>query len=163
MNKKLSLTLTECEANTLVQLSINHPWRDARTRAAGLLKLHAGEHPTAIGATLNVSHQSLYNWRDAWESKGLVGLASGHTGGRPLAMPEDMIVTAVSVASQEALSLKGIAERVEAAHQCKLPCTLETLGKMLKARGFSFKRTRMSLKKTATPSDLPPARKNLPV
>ena len=163
MNKKLSLVLTECEVTTLLQLSINHPWRDARTRAAGLLRLHAAEHPTAIGGQLNVSHQSVYNWRDAWESKGLVGLISGHAGGRPLAMSEAMIATAVSVVTQEALSLKGIAERIEAAHQCKLPCTLETLGKMLKRRGFSFKRTRMSLKKTVTPSDLPPARKNLPV
>lgn len=161
MKKKLSLT--ECEATTLLQLSINHPWRDARTRAAGLLMLAAGEHRTVIGGKLNISHQSIYNWREAWESKGLVGLISGHAGGRPLALPEALIATAVLVASQEALSLKGIAERIEATHQCALPATLETLGKILKARGFSFKRTRMSLKKSGTRSDLPLARKNLPV
>ena len=160
MKKKLSLT--ECEAITLQQLSINHPWRDARTRAAGLLLLAAGEHRTAIGAKLNVSHQSIYNWHGVWENRGVVGLLSGHAGGRPLALPEALIATAVSVASQEALTLKGIAERIKTAHQCELPCSLETLGKTLKARGFSFKRTRMSLKKSGTRSDLPPARKNLP-
>jgi transposase len=147
MNKKLSLSLSECEAKTLLQLSINHPWRDARTRAAGLLCLHAGEHPRAIGNKLNVSHQSIYNWREAWESKGLVGLLGGHVGGRPLALPESMIATAVSVAKQGALSVRGITQRVEAAHQCDLPCTQETLRKMLKRHGLSFKRTRMSLKK----------------
>jgi transposase len=98
----------------------------------------------AIGRKLNVSHPSLYSWQDAWESKGLV---SGHTDGRPLAMREDMIATAVTIASQEALCLKGIAERVEAAYQCKLPCTLEKLRKMLKWQGFGFKRMRMSLNK----------------
>ncbi len=56
---KISLTLSECETETLTQLSINHPWRDARTRAAGLL--------------LGASHQSLYNWRHAWEARGLIG------------------------------------------------------------------------------------------
>jgi len=33
----------------LPALSINHPRRDARLRASGLLMLSKGEHPTAIG------------------------------------------------------------------------------------------------------------------
>lgn len=159
---KKTLSLTECEATTLLQLSVNHPWRDARTRAAGLLMLAGGTHRTVIEDRLNVSHQSLYNWREAWENKGLLGLIGGHAGGRPAGLSEALITTAVSIAAEEALSLKGIAERIEATHQCTLPVTLETLGKTLKARGFSFKRTRMSLKKNGTRSDLPLARKNLP-
>jgi transposase len=148
---KIQLTLSECETETLIQLSINHPWRDARTRAAGMLMLGAREHPSAIAKKLGVSHQSLYNWRHAWEASGLVGLMGGHTGGRPRSLSAEMMATAVAVARTEALTLKQIAQRIEAAHHCPLPCVLETLGDHLRAHGFSFKRTRLSLKKTAMP------------
>lgn len=147
---KIKLTLTECETETLVQMSINHPWRDARTRAAGMLMLGAKEHPTAIAKKLGVSHQSIYNWRHDWEALGITGLMGGHTGGRPRALSVEMLATAVTVARTEALTLKRIAERIEAAHQCALPCALETLSVRLRASGFSFKRTRLSLKKTET-------------
>ena len=144
---KIQLTLTECETETLVQMSINHPWRDARTRAAGMLMLGAKEHPTTIAQKLGVSHQSIYNWRHDWEALGITGLMGGHAGGRPQGLPAEMLATALSVARTEALTLKRIAERVEAAHQCPLPCSLETLSVRLRASGFSFKRTRLSLKK----------------
>lgn len=58
---KIALTLSPCEAETLFQLSINHPWRDARLRASGLLMLGKGEHPNAIGQQCGVSHQTVYN------------------------------------------------------------------------------------------------------
>lgn len=148
---KIKVTLTECETETLVQMSINHPWRDARTRAAGILMLGAKEHPTAIAQKLGVSHQSLYNWRHDWETLGITGLMGGHAGGRPRALSAEMLATAVTIARTEALTLKGIAERLEAVHQCPLPCSLETLSVRLRASGFSFKRTRLSLKKTGTP------------
>lgn len=159
---KIKLTLSECEAETLLQLSINHPWRDARLRAMGLLWLGSGMHPMEIAEKLNVSHQSIYNWRHAWEVRGLVGLIGGHTGGRPSLLPPAMIETVIATATQEALTLKKIAERVEAIHCSSLPCSLDTLGRALKAHGFSFKRTRWSLKKTATPKDLLPVPQNLP-
>jgi transposase len=148
---KITLTLTECETETLVQMSINHPWRDARTRAAGMLMLSGKEHPTAIARKLGVSHQSIYNWRHDWEAWGITGLMGGHTGGRPRALSDEMLETAMTVARTEALTLKGIAERIEAVHHSPLPCSLETLSVRLRASGFSFKRTRLSLKKTATP------------
>ncbi len=160
---KIGLTLTECETESLVQMSINHPWRDARMRAAGMLMLGAGAHPTTIAQRLGVSHQSVYNWRHGWELQGITGLMGGHAGGRPRALSAEMLATAITTARTEALTLKGIAERIEAIHQCTLPCSLETLGVRLRSCGFSFKRTRLSLKKTTTRQDSPPASRNLPV
>lgn len=145
---KIKLTLNECESETLLNLSIHHGWRDARGRGAGMLLLASGTHPNVVAGKLGVSHQSIYNWRHAWEERGLIGLISGHQGGRPPALSAAMIATAVDAASAEALTLKGIAQRIETTHQCPLPCSQATLGKTLKAHGFSFKRTRMSLKKT---------------
>ena len=85
----------------------------------------------------------------------MVGLIGGHQGGRPLLLSAALRATVVDVASKEALTLKGIealtlkgiAHRVEALHQCVFPCSRDTLGAALKAQGFSFKRTRWSLKK----------------
>jgi len=148
---KINLTLTECETATLLQMSINHPWRDARTRAAGMLMLGAREHPTAIAQKLGVSHQSIYNWRHNWDALGITGLMGGHAGGRPRALSNEILDTAMTIARSEALTLKGIAERIETIHHCALPCSLETLSVRLRANGFSFKRTRLSLKKTGMP------------
>ena len=145
---KIKLTLSECETETLLNLSINHGWRDARGRGAGMLMLASDVRPKVVAGKLGVSHQSIYNWRHAWEERGLIGLICGHRGGRPPALSAAMIATATEVASTEALTLKGIAQRIETIHQCPLPCSQGTLGKTLKAHGFSFKRTRMSLKKT---------------
>ncbi|HHW4679559.1 MAG TPA: helix-turn-helix domain-containing protein [Xylella sp.] len=79
---KIALKLSPCECETLFQLSINHPWRDARLRASGLLMLSKGEHPMAIGQQCGVSHQSIYNWRHAWEQYGVVGLICTLIGGQ---------------------------------------------------------------------------------
>jgi transposase len=134
MNKKL--TLTECEAMTLLQLLINLSLRDARMRMAGLLRRYGAEHRTEIGSKLDASHQLLYNWLDARENgcQGKQGVGGGRTGGWSLAISEEIIATAVSVASQE------------------------TLGKMLKRQSFSLKRMRMSLK-NRDPVDFLPARR----
>jgi len=160
---KIALTLSTCECETLFQLSINHPWRDARVRALGLLMLSKGEHPMAIGQQCGVSHQSIYNWRHAWEQDGLVGLIGGHAGGRPRKLNEAWLTTVCELAQTQALTLRGIVQQAEVIHGATFPISLDRLGKILKQNGFSFKRTRMSLKKTAMRNDLPHAPTNLPV
>ena len=160
---KIALSLSSCECETLFQLSLNHPWRDARLRAAGLLMLGKGEHPTAIAQQCGVSHQSIYNWRHAWERLGVVGLISGHAGGRPRKLSDAWLATVCELARSEALTLRGLVRRAEEIHGAAFPISLDRLGRILKSHGFSFKRTRMSLKKTATRNDLPPAPTNLPV
>lgn len=162
-SRLMKLILSPCEQETLFQLSINHPWRDARVRASGLLMLSKGEHPTVIGQQCGVSHQSIYNWRDAWEQTGIVGLIGGHAGGRPRKLNDAWMTTLTELVRTEALSLRGLAQRAEAIHGHPLPLSLGRLSIILRKSGFSFKRTRMSLKKTATRNDLPPAPTNLPV
>lgn len=157
---KVRLTLNTSEKELLLRMSIDHEWRDVRVRAAALLQLAGGEHPNTIAEKLGVSHQSIYNWRRAWEERGMAGLIIGHKGGRPPALPAAMAETAVAVASQEALTLRGIAKRVEDIHGCPVPCTLETIGTVLKSRGFSFKRTRWSLKKKGVRSVSSPSKRN---
>ncbi|MCG3464227.1 winged helix-turn-helix domain-containing protein, partial [Xenorhabdus bovienii] len=63
------------------------------------------------------------------------------------AMTPDMIATAVESARAESLTLARIAQKVEDQHG-PLPCTLETLANTLKRQGLTYKRARLSLKKT---------------
>ena len=147
---KCLIELTETEDKTLQQLSINHKHRDIRTRAVGVMLLGRKTKLSEIAATLGVSGQSVYNWAHAWHDRGLCGLLVGHKGGRPRALSETMIATAVEAARAESMTLKQISQHIEAAHGVPLPCRLDTLSVALKHAGFSYKRGRYSLKKNET-------------
>jgi transposase len=145
---KCTVELSEVERHTLQQMSVNHQHRDIRTRAAGLLLLDNGLSAPKAGARLDVSAQSIYNWSRLWTKQRLCGLLSGHGGGRPRALTEAMLATAMEVARTESLTLGQIAKRIEAVHGAPMPCVLETLSVALRRNGFSFKRNRFSLKKS---------------
>jgi len=147
---KCLIELTETEDKTLQQLSINHKHRDIRTRAVGVMLLGRKTKLSEIAATLGVSGQSVYNWAHAWQKHGLCGLLVGHKGGRPRALSEAMIATATEAARAESMTLKKIAQQIEAVHNVPLPCGLDTLSVALKRAGFSYKRGRYSLKKNET-------------
>jgi transposase len=146
---KCTIKLSQVQRRTLQQMSVNHRHRDIRTRAAGLLLLGDGLSAPKAAATLDVSAQSIYNWSRLWKERGLCGLLSGHSGGRPLALSEAMLATAMTAARMESMTLGKIAKRIEAEHGEPMPCVLETLSVALRRNGFSFKRNRFSLKKSA--------------
>ena len=148
MLMKLKIELTDAEKYTLQQLSRKHSYPDFRTRGLGLLLLSDGRRICDIAQELEMSAKSVYNWAHAWQDKGLCGLLVGHKGGRPRALSEAMIATAVESARTELMTLKQIAKCIETAHGEPLPCRLETLAVALKHAGFSYKRGRYSLKKT---------------
>lgn len=156
--QKCKLSLTAEEMLTLKQLALNHRHVDFRRKALGLLQLAQGTRPLAIADELGVTQQSVYLWLGAWRERGLTGLLGGHVGGRPPALPTEMLDTAEAIARREALSLPLLAKAIEAVHQQPLPCCLATLSNGLKARGFSFKRTRFSLKKNVPKRILPPSK-----
>lgn len=144
---KSKIVLSEPERITLQQLALNHRHRDIRARGTGLLMLARGLKPRQIATETGCSVRVIYNWVHTWHDRGIAGLLGGHVGGRSLAMTPEMIATAVEVACTESLTLARIAQRVEEEHG-PLPCTLETLGNTLKKQGLTWKRNRLSLKKT---------------
>jgi len=147
---KCAVELTEAETKTLQQLSRKHPHQDFRTRGLGLLELGSGRRVHEIAVELDVSDKSVYNWVHSWNDRGLCGLLTGHKGGRPRALSDALIATAIEAARTESMTLKQIALRIEEVHGQPLPCRLETLSVALKRAGFSCKRGRYSLKKSAT-------------
>ena len=145
---KFLVKLTTEQRLTLQQLAVNHQHRDIRTRAMGLLRLSRLNDPAHVAQEIGVSQTSVYNWARAWRERGICGLLGGHAGGRPKALPDDMVATAIHAACAESMTLPKIAKQVEAVHGTPLPCTFQTLSSALKAAGLTYKRARYSLKKT---------------
>src|ERR1700730_11651765 len=122
---KCVVKLSEAEDTTLQQLSLNHKHRDMRTRATGVMMLGRKVKLTEMASKLGVSGQSVYNWAHAWHDQGVCGVLVGHKGGRPRALSNAIVGTAVEAARAESITLKQIAQHVEAAHGAPLPCRLE--------------------------------------
>lgn len=139
--------MTDAERLTLEELGRNHPFRDFRPRALGVLALSKGHGPKVVADILGVTVQTVYNWDRAWRTLGVMGLLNGHQGGRPPKLTAALLDTAEAVARAEPCALCEIAERVKAAHPEAADFSLDRLAAGLKARGLSWKRTRLSLKK----------------
>lgn len=136
------------EIETLEQLSKHHRYADFRRRALGLLALNAGHSVVEITEFLRVSDQPVYNWAKGWRDKGIVGILDGHKGGPPVKLTADMLDVAAEIAREEPLTLGKIAARVVERFPEAPAFSLDRLSVGLKARGLSFKRTRLSLKKS---------------
>ncbi|ALE55152.1 transposase [Burkholderia sp. K24] len=147
---KCAVVLTEPEKKTLQQLSRNHDHRDFRIRSAGILLLGEGRTVPDVAGELEVSDKSVHKWAHAWNDRGLCDLLTGHKGGRSRALSDALIATAVEAARVESMKLRQIALRVEEVHGKPLPCRLETQSVAHGREGFSYKRGRYSLKKSAT-------------
>ncbi len=148
------IELTETERLTLEELSQYHPFPDFRRRALGLLALTKGHAPKVVAEILGVAQASVYNWIKAWRTLGVMGLLNGHQGGRPPKLTAELLDTAEAAARAAPLTLREIADGVREAHPQAPTFSLDRLAVGLKARGLSFKRTRLSLKKSPRGTNL---------
>ena len=146
----LNQELTTEEVETLEELAKHHRYPDFRRRALGLLALNEGRSVVEICEFLRISDQPVYNWAKGWREKGIVGILSGHKGGAPVKLTAEMLDVAAEIAGQEALTLRKIAARLAERFPTAPRFSLDRLSVGLKARGLSFKRTRLSLKKNGT-------------
>lgn len=144
-----TLNLTEAERTTLEELSAHHPYPDFRRRALGILALAKGHKPPVVADVLGVSLPTPYNWAKAWRTHGVMGLLTGHKGGAPVKLTAAMLDTAENIARAAPHKLAEIAQQVHAAHPDAPGFSLDRLSAGLRARGLSFTRTRLSLKKDA--------------
>ena len=142
--------LSSAEVITLEEMARHHPFADFRFRARGVLSLNAGIKPSVIAQVLGVSAQSIYNWAKWWREDGLVGLLDGHKGGAPVKLTANLLDTAEAIARKEPLTLAGIKQRVLECHPDAPTFSEDRLADGLKKRGLSFKRCRLSLKKSET-------------
>ena len=83
----------------------------------------------------------------------MMGMLSGHVGGPPRKLTAELLDVAEQIARQEALTLEQIARRVHELHPDAPTFSVDRLSVGLRARGLSFKRNRLTLKKKGIPSD----------
>ena len=83
-----------------------------------------------------------------------MGLLGGHKGGRPVKLTAEMVESAVNIAATEALTLEGIKQRVRERHPEAPDFSIDRLAARLKERRFSYKRCRLSLKKSVLNKNL---------
>jgi transposase len=140
--------LKEEERRTLEEMSKHHRHGNFRRRALGILGLNAGRRVEDVSEILGVSEVQVYRWAKAWRERGLMGMLSGHKGGAPRKLTPELLDTAEEIARQEALTLGQIMQRVRERHPDAAHFSVDRLSVGLRERGLSFKRNRLSLKKT---------------
>lgn len=143
------LELAEFERLTLQELSEHHPYPDFRRRALGVLALAKGHSPPLVAEILAVTPQTVYNWANAWRTLGLMGLLKGHQGGAPTKLTPELLDTAERIARAAPCTLGEIERQLREIHPGAPIFSLDRLSAGLRARGLSFTRTRLSLKKSA--------------
>lgn len=154
-NDVIKVQLDEDSRMTLEELAVHHRHEDIRRRALGLLALSKGHGTTVVADVLGMTSQSVRNWAQWWEEKGVVGILDGHKGGRPAKLTAEMLESGKKLACGHPMTLREIAAGIRTAHPEAPEFSLDRLAVGLKARGLSFKRTRLSLKKNEAPMPLP--------
>jgi transposase len=101
-----------------------------------------------VAAVLQKTPQSVYNWAKWWREDGLAGILNGNKGGAPVKLTAEMLNTAGEFAAKSPLTLAMIKRHVQEQHSDAPDFSLFRLSAGLRKRGFNFKRTRLSLKKT---------------
>jgi transposase len=140
--------LDEEERRTLLEMGMGHPHPRVRRRAHGLVRLAQGLTQTQVAKEFGVHLNSVRGWIGRWKSAGLVGLHEEHRVGRPRKLSPAVAERLRQVALAEGGTIGHIMRRMEE-QQMPLLVEPETVGRWLREMGFSYKRYRTSLKKSA--------------
>ncbi len=140
------------EVSILESMAQHHHHANFRPRALGLLALHEGESPKNVSKILRMSAQMVYEWASRWRERGILGILGGNIGGPPRKLTHEMLDYAAEVARQEPMTLAKIAVKVKDRFPDARPFSEDRLSAGLRARGLSFKRTRLSLEKNGAKS-----------
>lgn len=142
--------LNEEERHTLLEMGMWHPHPRVRRRAQALVRLAQGGSQEAVAHEFGVHRNSVRGWKRAWQKNGLVGLHEGARAGRPTALSPVVAARLRQVALEEGGSVGHIMQCMEE-QQMPLLVRPATVSVWLKEMGFSYKRYRASLKKSAIP------------
>jgi transposase len=146
--------LEEEERRTLFEMGMWHPHPRVRRRAQALVRLAQGITQTQAAQEFDVHLNSVRAWMRRWQTAGLVGLHEEHHEGRPTKLSPVVAQTLRQVATEEGGTIGHIMQRMEERHM-PLLVQPDTVARWLKGMGFSYKRYRTSLKKSAIPTWLP--------
>lgn len=146
--------LAKEERRTLFEMGMWHPHPRVRRRAQALVRLAQGITQTQTAREFDVHLNSVRAWLQRWQTDGLVGLREAQPAGRPTKLSPVVAQKLRQVAIEEGGTIGHIMQCMEEAHM-PLQAQPDTVARWLKDMGFSYKRYRASLKKSAIRSWLP--------
>ena len=111
-----------------------------RQRAHCLLLRAQGLNPTELSKIFPVSEKTLYNWFNAWNALGLVGLYDCRGRGRPQKLNDEQKAQVKVWALSSPRQLKSIVQKVKEAWDIEV--STDTLKRVLKAVGMRWRRLR---------------------
>lgn len=140
------LKLSKVERMTLRDMGIHHDHARARMRAQAILRLSQGLTLQQTADEFGVHLNSIEQWRQRWNKRGLAGLYEGHhTGRKPKWTPEQR-ETLRACAEADGGSAPELLRAMPV--DPTLPSiSPETAMRYLRKMDFSYKRYRYSLKK----------------
>lgn len=143
-----ALELSEPERHRLEETAkYGHCWL-LRRRAQAILLLAKGRTPAEVADLLDTRKESIYQWRQNWRTQGIAGLAEGRHTGRPRRYDEEVFQYLEAVADSGAYSIRQLMAMMKERYP-EFSMRPGSLRRILRERGFRWKRTRYSLKKTA--------------
>lgn len=140
--------LEQEERHTLVEMGMWHPHPRVRRRAQALVRLAQGIRREQVAQDFGVHLNSVRAWIGRWQTAGLVGLYEEPHEGRPRKLAPVVAERLRQVALAEGGTVGHIMQCMEEVH---LPLLVQpdTVARWLKEMGFSYKRYRTSVKKSA--------------
>lgn len=118
-----------------------------RQRAHCLLLRSQGLKPTDLSKIFPVSEKTLYNWFNAWNASGLVGLYDRRGRGRPQKLTDEQKAQIKAWVSASPRQLKTIVQKVKETWDIEV--SIDTLKRVLKAAGMRWRRLRRVAAKRA--------------
>ncbi len=146
------LEVTETERELLQTLiKKGSDWRE-RDRAQTILLLAEGHTAFHVAEKQGVLPETIRERRRKWFRNGFASLADQPRSGAPSKLSEEQRTLLRTWVDAEPLTSRALVNRLETV--CGLGISAGTLRNELKRMGYVWKRTRYSLKKSATPNAL---------
>jgi len=144
------LELSEYERNELKAIiKKGSDWRE-RERAQSILMLSEGRSVIAVAEQQGVMPEAIRERRRKWLRKGLLSLPDQPRSGAPSKLTEAHRAQLKEWIDAEPLTCRALVSRLITS--CAIAISASTLRNELKRMGYVWKRTRYSLKKSATRS-----------
>ncbi|WP_051911453.1 helix-turn-helix domain-containing protein [Methylomicrobium agile] len=145
---RVELTDTDRE---LLQIIVKKgsDWRE-RERAQAILLLAEGHTTFEVAEKQGVLPETIRERRRKWFKAGLASLPDQPRSGAPSKLSDEHRARLKAWIEAEPLTCRFLVDRLET--ECGIRLSANTLRNELKRMGYVWKRTRYSLKKSATPS-----------
>ncbi|WP_024297126.1 helix-turn-helix domain-containing protein [Methylomicrobium lacus] len=145
---RVELTDTDRELLEII-VKKGSDWRE-RERAQAILLLAEGHTTFEVAEKQGVLPETIRERRSKWFKAGFASLPDQARSGAPSKLSDEHRARLKAWVEAEPLTCRVLVDRLET--ECGIRLSANTLRNELKRMGYVWKRTRYSLKKSATPS-----------